>query len=70
ANRQRPARKRLPTAHPQGAATSGQPARGCRQQGRRRRLQGWPPLGRATDGGNAQLHRLRRGSDDDSGARG
>ncbi|RWV82361.1 hypothetical protein GW17_00056144 [Ensete ventricosum] len=29
--RQRPAHKRLPTAHPQGATTSGQPTQGYRQ---------------------------------------
>ncbi|RWV92446.1 hypothetical protein GW17_00045180 [Ensete ventricosum] len=33
-----PARKRLPTVHPQGAAR-GVPTRGCHQQGWRRRLQ-------------------------------
>ncbi|RZS22860.1 hypothetical protein BHM03_00055690 [Ensete ventricosum] len=36
---------------PQGAATRGQP---CRQQGRQRRPQGWPPLGRVAIGGQGQ----------------
>ncbi|RWW46871.1 hypothetical protein BHE74_00047175 [Ensete ventricosum] len=34
-------RKRLPTVHPQGPTASGQPARGCRQQGQWHRPQGW-----------------------------
>ncbi|RWW10169.1 hypothetical protein GW17_00026296 [Ensete ventricosum] len=42
------------------AAARDQP---CRQQGWRRRPQGWPPLGRETTDRNAQRYRLRRGID-------
>ncbi|RWV77796.1 hypothetical protein GW17_00061332, partial [Ensete ventricosum] len=59
----------LPAASPQEAA-HGAPARGCRQQGRQRRPQGWLPLSRAIANHNAQCHCLRRGSDDDDGAGG
>ncbi|RWW00668.1 hypothetical protein GW17_00036358 [Ensete ventricosum] len=60
---QRRARKgRSSAANPQEVA-HGTPVRGCRQQGWRRRPQGWPPLGRATVGRNVQHRRLRRGND-------
>ncbi|RWW42847.1 hypothetical protein BHE74_00051572 [Ensete ventricosum] len=42
-DRQRLARKKLPTVHPQGTAASGQPARGCP---RRTRRGGGPLAGR------------------------
>ncbi|RWW11764.1 hypothetical protein GW17_00024601 [Ensete ventricosum] len=45
------------TGRPQGAATRGQP---CRQQGRRRQPQGWPPLGRVAAGKQGQRRRRRR----------
>ncbi|RWW18768.1 hypothetical protein BHE74_00044271 [Ensete ventricosum] len=66
--RQRLARKRLPTTHPQGVAASGAPAKGCRQHWRR--PQGWLPLGKAAVGRNAQCRRMRRGSDGDGGVGG
>ncbi|RWV77464.1 hypothetical protein GW17_00061700 [Ensete ventricosum] len=47
-----PTRWRSATATPQGPAGSGQP---CRQEGRRRRSQGWPPLCRAAADRKGQL---------------
>ncbi|RWW35567.1 hypothetical protein BHE74_00059488, partial [Ensete ventricosum] len=52
-DRQRPAHKGQPAAiDPQGVAARDQP---CRQQGRRRRSQGWLPLDRATVDRKGQL---------------
>ncbi|RWV88750.1 hypothetical protein GW17_00049141 [Ensete ventricosum] len=63
--------------HPQGAAPAGTtacsatpargvdcrtPARGCRQQGQRRRLQRWSPFGRAIVGEHRKQPERRSGS--------
>ncbi|RWV81439.1 hypothetical protein GW17_00057143, partial [Ensete ventricosum] len=65
--RQRLARKRLPTVHPQGAAASGQPTRGSPWRARK----GLPPAGATAPVArvvrNAQRRRLRRGSDGSAG---